>query len=234
MSTLSVTDNADGTGAVATITGSSGGANVVYVQNVDGELGSLTWTAAGNRTGDGTVSLAPAKGYYWAYCLTGGTALSGLVYFQVTDGLDSVLSRCAAAVKARLQLLALPPTALVLDTINDRDPGEESYPCTVLTTEGASQTNESALNGRDDLGQPVRCLVKDVCTAFDSAQLQTYRLWRQGIFRAFHNQRLPGVIESVRNRVELGAVTPTVSDRPQMVFELLIRCVTREVRGLGA
>lgn len=234
MTTLSIVDNADGTGATATIAGSSGGANVVSVQNVDGELGSLSWTAAGSRTGDGDVSLTLTPGYYWAYCVTGGTSLSGLVYFQVTTGVDSVLSRCAAAVKSRLQLLALPCTERVLDLITDRSPGEELFPCTVLTTDGANQTNEAALNGRDDIGQPIRCLVKDICGKFDSTKLETYRSWRQAIFRAFHNQRLPGVIESVRNRVELGGVTPAESKQPQMVFDLTIRCITREVRGLGA
>ena len=44
MASLTIADNADNTGATATITGSGGGANQVYVQNVDGQLGSGSWT----------------------------------------------------------------------------------------------------------------------------------------------------------------------------------------------
>lgn len=235
MPAFTITDTADGTGATATVSGSAVGSfNTVFVQNVDGELGTGAWAAAGSRSGDGTVPLTLAKGYWWAYCLSNGTP-TGLTYFRVTDGRDSVLSRCAAAVKARLQLLDLPCTKLVLDLLNDESPGLEQYPCVVLTTDGASQSNESALNGRDDIGQPVRCLVKDVCLTFENRNVEVYRGWRQSVFRAFHNQRLPGVPESVVNRVELGGgVTPVRTDRPQMIFELTVRCVTREVRGLGA
>lgn len=234
MATLTITDSADGTGATAALAGTGGAAAAVYVQRVDGELGSGAWALADSRTGDGAVPLALAKGYYWGHAIVAGVP-TNLVYFAVTDGRDAVLSRCVAAVKARLQLLDLPCTKLVIDTINDRRPGREGYPCVILTTEGASQTSEAALNGRDDLGQPVRCLVKDQCGQYEERKLETYRGWRQAIFRAFHNQRLPGVPESVRNRVELpGGVTPPMADRPLMVFELLVRCVTLEPRGLGA
>jgi hypothetical protein len=233
MATLAVADKADGTGATATVTGSAGGANQVYVQNVDGQLGAFAWTLGGTRTGDGTVNLALAKGYYWAYCLTGGTVISNLAYFQVTDGADAVLSRVYAAAKALLQLLNLPFTQRVYPS-QFADSVAVQVPCTVLTTDGARQTDEAALNGRDDVGQPVRALVKDVCLKFDDQKKAEYEKWRQSIFRAFHNQRLPGVAESKMNKVELGVLSPAESPAPQTVFEVTIRCVTREVRGLGA
>ena len=233
MASLTITDNANGTGATATITGSAGGANQVYVQNVDGELGSGAWTLAGSRTGDGTVALTLVKGYYWGHCLTNGTVLSGFVYFKVTDGLDAVLGRCMAAVKAQAQLLNLPSTQRIIDVIHADTPIVQ-YPTTILTTEGARQTDEKSLNGRDDIGHPVRMLVKDLCLKFDEKKREIYRQWRQALFRAFHNQRLPGIPESIMNKVELGEITAASSAEPQMICELTIRCITREVRGLGA
>ncbi|MDB5308142.1 MAG: hypothetical protein JWO38_2344, partial [Gemmataceae bacterium] len=47
MPSLAVTDLANGTGATATIAGSAGGANTVYVQLVTGTIGSGSWSAAG-------------------------------------------------------------------------------------------------------------------------------------------------------------------------------------------
>jgi hypothetical protein len=233
MASLTITDNANSTGATASITGSAGGSNQVYVQNVDGQLGSGVWTLAGTRTGDGTVALTLTKGYYWGHCLTNGTVLSGFCFFQVTDGLDAVLDRCVSAVKAQAQLLNLPCTQRVYDFIHSDTPLVQ-YPCIILTTEGARQTDEKRLNGRDDIGHPVRMLVKDLCLKFDEKKRKEYRKWRQAFFRAYHNQRLPGIIESVMNKVELGEITAASMSEPQMICELTVRCITREVRGLGA
>jgi hypothetical protein len=234
MTGLTVTDNADGTGATAAISGSAGGANTVFVAAVTGTITASAWVGAGACTGDGAVTLALPKGYYFAHCLTAPAALSGLAYFAVTDGRDPVVSRCFAAAKAQLQLLALPCTQRVFDSQFADNLALQQFPCVVLTTEDARESDEATLNGRDDIGHAVRVLVKDVCLKFDDARRDTYRAWRQAIFRAFHNQRLPGVVESVRNKVELGPVAAVSSGEPQVVSELLIRCITREVRGLGA
>ncbi|MDB5312658.1 MAG: hypothetical protein JWO38_6860, partial [Gemmataceae bacterium] len=185
-------------------------------------------------TGDGALTLTLPAGFYFAYCLTAPAALSGLAYFAVTDGRAPVVSRCFAAVRTQLQLLNLPCTRTVFDSQYADNLALQQFPCVVLTTEDARESDEAALNGRDDVGHAVRVLVKDVCLKFDDGRRDTYRAWRQAIFRAFHNQRLPGVIESVRNKVELGAVADVSSNEPQVVSELLIRCITREVRGLGA
>lgn len=232
MLTLTVADNANNTGATATISGSSGGSVSVYTQNVDGELAAGTWASAGTRTGNGTLALSLAKGYYFTYALE-GASLSGLVYFQVTDGLDAVISRVFAAAKSRIQLLNLPCTQHVYDSQYANSPIIE-YPCVVLSTEGMRFTDEAALNNTDYIGNPVRCQIKDVCIKFDDAKRDTYRAWAQAIRRAFINQRIPGVAESIRNKVEFGDVAAVESNFAQVVAELTIRPITRELRGLGA
>lgn len=238
MSTLTIADLANNTGATATIAGTSGGASTVYAQAVNGLLGSGSWTAAGTRTGDGTLSLALAKGYYWAYCLTAPATLSGLAYFVVTDGAAAVESRLFAAALASLRLLALDCTARVYDSAFADDPNVQ-YPCVIASTESARQTDEAALNGRDDLGHPIRLLIRDVVPKFDEVAQTRFRLWRQSITRAFINQRMPGVIETIINRVEPGALlrhVPGGGEKMKNIAEseLVIRCITREVRGLGA
>lgn len=230
--TLSVVDNANGT-ATATISGSSGGANVVYIQAFTGVQISSGWSSAGSRTGDGTVTITQSNGVYLAYCITDGSDVSGVVAFAVSDGALAVIDRCYTAVGAVLQMLALPCTTRVYDTLYALSP-KVQYPCSILTTEGARQSEEPGLNNTDYIGNPVRILVKDVCLQFDDSKKATYRKWRQSIFRAFHNQRLPGVGESVWNKVELGPISEVSSDAPQLITELTVRCVCREPRGIGA
>lgn len=232
--TLAVTDNGDGT-AAATVAGSGGGAVAVWVQPVTGSALSGPWAPGGTRAGDGPLTLTLAAGLYAGYC-EAGAGLSGVVFFGVTTATLSVPDRVFAAVKAWAQLLALPCTARVYDYADAADPNVQ-YPCLLLTSDDARQTAEGVLNGRDDWGHPVRLLVRDVAAQFDAAAKARFRAWRQALTRAFHNQRLAGVAESVRNVVEPGALlrrVPGDKNRAVAESELTVRCVTREVRGLGA
>jgi hypothetical protein len=236
---LTVVDNANGT-ATATLAGTAGGANTVYVLSVDDAALGANWTAAGTRTGDGTIVLTLASGFYFAYLLTNPSAVSAPVLFGVTASVLAVPDRCFAAVAARMALLALANSVGTLLKVYDypivEDPNIR-YPLVILTSDGGRQTDEKALNGRDDWGHPVRALIRDVVPKFDEAAKTRFRSWRQGITRAFHNQRLPGVIESVRNKVEPGALLkriPGEQFKNIAESELVIRCITREVRGLGA
>lgn len=64
---LALADNGDGSGGVATISGSTTGAtNRVYVQPLSWEI-SANWTLAGSRTGNGAVALSLATGHYYVY-----------------------------------------------------------------------------------------------------------------------------------------------------------------------
>lgn len=97
--TLSVRDNADGTGATATITGSTAGsANAVDTVRI-GTGGTLVWTSH-NRTGDGTLALPLANGQYLAIVsssLAGATAAPSNAYqFGVTAPSASGLTQAPA------------------------------------------------------------------------------------------------------------------------------------------
>lgn len=108
--TLSITDNGDGTGAVAAVSGSSGGSsNTVYTAPWAAAGNNLTWTAATPRTGDGTVALSLTDGYYVAKCESVLSSLPSLVSneptFQVTGGatFTSVSAALAASLVSKLQ-----------------------------------------------------------------------------------------------------------------------------------
>ncbi len=234
MATLAVADIGDGTGATATITSSSGGANVVYYQLVTTVVGAGSWTSGGSRTGDGAVTLSLGLGYYFAYCLTGGTVISNLCYFQVTDSADAVMTKCFNAVVATLTLLNKPFTQLIIDSQYEGEQPTVNYPCTVVSSEDVSQTDEAVVNARDDIGNPVYLQIMIHCVKFDNTIKNTLRKYRQDVFRAFNNQRLSGVTESIVNKVEFGEIAHVKGDTPHARSELTIRCITREVRGLGA
>lgn len=87
--TLAVADNGDGTGGVATISGAtSGTTNTVYVANWNHSGGSLSFSSAGSRSNNGTVTLAIATGRYVGYVgSVSGSAfnVSNFVQFAITD-----------------------------------------------------------------------------------------------------------------------------------------------------
>lgn len=67
--TLAVVDDADGTGATATISGGDNVAtNEVFTAEFNGETGALSdWTSKGSRTGNGDVDLSLSNGYHMAH-----------------------------------------------------------------------------------------------------------------------------------------------------------------------
>lgn len=109
--TLAIADNGDGTGGVATITGSTAGStNTVFGRRLDGAR-IAAWTDLGNRVGDGTVALALTPGDYLFYVLSqtgAGTAASNLVHAQLTDA--AALGLLTAPIQKLRELLAEVPS----------------------------------------------------------------------------------------------------------------------------
>ena len=239
MATLTIADNADGTGGVATISGSSGGSNTVYSQAVNGELGTAAWTSRGSRTGDGTVAVTPGNGFYWWKVVTGGSDTSNLVYQNLTDGSTAIWNRLLAAVLARVQGLSL--AGVANDSIISRDvpidrgitPQGIALPAVVISP----VKNEIAdplqgTNQRDDVVYPVGI------TLFASGNANTrvstdMLLWRQKIMKAFHNYRIAGVAEAISGFVEPGPhmdLSAWVANLK--VSSLIYRCTCRQTRGI--
>jgi hypothetical protein len=89
---LAIADNADGTGGVATITGSTAGTdNEVFGRRLDGQR-TTPWVSFGSRSGDGTVAIAAEAGEFLFYVLGMATGVSGtcktvsnVVHVRLTD-----------------------------------------------------------------------------------------------------------------------------------------------------
>ena len=239
---LTIVDNEDGTGAVATISGSaSNSTNTVYVAKVEGILGQLTFTSGGSRTGDGTVNLAITKGFYFAkvdsMLTTAKTTVSDFVYFAVTTGEDEIHERILQAVVARINLLSLDGIAggIHVRTLPDYNlPG--LFPYVLCTIEGELEDNEESLSALDEVVYPVRVMMFDT-RGKDTAEKRSKRFqWRRRIRQAFLNQRLTGVSEVFDCDVQMKVIVdpPTLELYDKLVGGLVLKFRVRETRGLSS
>lgn len=213
--TLTITDSGDGTGATATIAGSSAGStNTVYTSPVPLSSGSLSWTASGSRTGDGTISLSLTPGPYLAYC---ESAMNGLnatpsneVFFKTTGGATAYESPHAAVAHSVQQtiigLIGTKITGVAADSVRVRkvpsavdfsgdDPlpaGMHAYPG-ILIVYGDKERDLAGVNDRDDVGFPLAVVfaAKDVDSRGVSDLEDNddeYLTWRKVISDTFRNQ----------------------------------------------
>lgn len=232
--TLTVTDDATGTSATATVAGSGVLAdNIVLLGRADGIGGALAFGAGGSRVGDGTIPLTVTPGLWWAY-LTSDGVFSGLYYFSATDGLAAVATRCRWSVRDTIRLLSIPPAARVYEQAFP-DPSDVEFPCTLVTVDGVQETEETGLSTRDDRGRPIKIQIADRADRREVIKrLPEYEFWRQSIERCFINQRLAGVPESIKCKIEpYVIIDPSMPQYEYMVSGLVVRAICREPRGVG-
>lgn len=239
---LFITDDADGTGATATITGADAGSTVtIYAQS----LRVPTWQAAATRTGDGSVSVTLDGGLYFAYA-------SGLVStvvsvspvrgpFAVTSGTTSVYERILDAVEDEIYTLAnagtLPNFTATTRTVLQQPKANlaiASYPCIFLTPSG-TETKYPGNNNRDDWGKPVLLSIYHEGTISGTDIVPRVGLWRERLFRHFHRKRLSAVTEIYDCDVQPNPILQTSSPqenppRPTLLSSMTLNFKTREPR----
>lgn len=226
---MTCTDNADGTGGVATITGATGSVTV-YVSRADG----TGFATGGTRSGDGSValSLTPALWYCWA---VNGSATTPLVPLLATLNAVAVHERCLLAVQARIQGLTL--DGLDSDQVIDATTLEAAaknitWPAVVVCIEDKAESQPQELTSRDDIEYPVRVWIGDRADAMTKSRRAQYLLWRQQIFRALRHQRLAGVTEVNTIRVEpMPVILYKLPDFQVVLMGLDCLCLSREPRG---
>lgn len=230
--TLAISDKADGTGATATIAGSGGASVTIQVQRP----GDIAWTVAGTITGDGTVSLPLASGYFWGVALAAGV-VSNLVYFPATTNTDAVAYRCLTGAQAGIQTLSTAGTIgvkashvyvkMVLDDKNMH------LPAIALTPTDTEQILTTGTNAKDDISHPVVCQIVDRNSKDYVAKLPTYLRWRERIIRFFIHQRLSGVPECYTCDIVPEVIfDQQLRDFQYMVSGFVLRFRCREVRGV--
>lgn len=216
--TLSIADNADGTGAVASIAGSAvGSSNLVKV--APWANGGLTFSGFGPRVGDGSQPLALSNGYYLAYVentAAGALSLSNFRTFQATGGVvyqsahkalaesvaatirgmigTSIVGLASASVRVR-------KTAYLLDfTSQNPLPNNYSYqyPAIIVCYFDREQENaDKGTNDRDEMIYPLTIVfaqeTQSAATPSESNDDQFLR-WREAVERTFTHLRGTGPI----------------------------------------
>jgi hypothetical protein len=240
--TLTVVDNGDGSGAVATIAGSAvGSSNTVYGTNWP----DVAWASKGSRTGNGTVALSVAVGPWWFYVKSvdteggGGTADSAIVHVLVTDGTQSVLFRILQAARTLIRNLALPGvTSAGIEYQKlpwDRSgikPGIWIYP--------VKESPKAGTNERSDLEYPIEVVFARVSNQNLTDSMETFTDWRQRLRHAFtpksgYRPIADVVSEVYSTRVEPGETYwPTGFTAQHDVGSLRVICTSREVPGATA
>lgn len=230
-------------GLEVTVAGTAGGAVTVFTSPFIGEVGSGTWTSAGGRTGNGTVDLSLDAGHYWLTAAEAGV-YAAPAYATVEDDSDPVRNRCLEAVATRIRALLLKATDVngvetaipVLVRQNVNSGLTLSYPCIEVRRSPSPDRDMSSLNNRDDVGYGVLVLIKERAGSGQNADaaVKVHDRRYQAICRAFRQQRLPGVSESVRCLVEEAPEFEVQPNEMELnIGSLLVLCVCREARGLG-
>jgi hypothetical protein len=102
---LTITDNGDGTGGVATISGANSALLGLYSMDVYGGYPDGTWDLAGIRTGNGTIAITNGPGNYWFYVDQSSQSLFSIPKFcPITNSSNStpVVERIANKLLTRL------------------------------------------------------------------------------------------------------------------------------------
>lgn len=189
--TLSVTDNADGTGVSASCVYSSGGTVSLYRATVAASgIGSYSVVTTRSNTGPFTFSPATAVGYYSWYA-TAGSDTTTAVYVNATAEGDSVHERCLTALSDRLsglQLASVTGTQISIFTRQMNEPTNVSYPALVLSIAGQPEDVLGGPNDRDDFGYNVTVSIAEQCSADADIHRARHLMWRDKIRAAIHNK----------------------------------------------
>ena len=242
---MTIADNGDGTGAVATISGTlTNSINTVYTQLVESIWSPPLWQTSASRVGDGTIELTLAPGHYLGYCLAeidGGTVCGTTIYFTATAGTQSVKTRILVAVQTRLQSLNLSGIALASIIVKKlpiarylAPTGTIAMPAAIIADVAAEDMPAKGTCQLDDVDYPIQVTLAEVDNQESTVEANhpQHALWRQQIERAFRFQRLPGVPEIINCLVQPSApIDQQAWAKNYYASALTLRFTSRETRG---
>lgn len=229
--TLSVADQQNGGGVIATVTGSG-------TITVDYYVGGSGWETLGSRSGSGTVSgTVTQPGRLWFVART-STEVSTIQPVAVTRNSQAIYDLCLEAVKDTVQL-AIDGGSLSWLEGTDRqrtlrvDAIKVDQPCAVICP--ANPNMEVVTNERDQLTYPCNVfIINTESNQADDDESVTipYHLINERVRRLFSQQRLSGVTQVDVCRVVLGNHLEWQQARYEQVQSIItVNCLTREQRG---
>ena len=238
---LGLVDNSDGTGGVASVTGSDGGSsNTLYSAPFAGGTGPLTWTSRGSRTGDGTIaiseSITTAKYYQWMVTGTVSSAPAFASYFRALTNAayQAVSDRCGQAIAqgvATLNLTDIQAVNINRKWLPKKLEGLDPTPQVQVVPVGG-EGFPGTLTGQDDITYDHVVLFIDNQAKDFVKNMSRNLLWREQVLSHFRFQRLAGVNESVI--VEPGQQTIINAEAFAAGYFLSIcglKCRNRQSRG---
>lgn len=225
------------TGFNADVTGLTNGTEVeLYFSPVDNPYPDAEWNYLGTfNAGEGGATFYLDPRLYFILAKANGEFILPR-FFQVTDGLEAIATRCRKAVVALLKFLNLPGIGeRVYDQLYP-DPTEISYPAVIVHEMNQQEAQEAGVNAFDSIGYGHNCQVVDDHQMTDQSRAAQFEFWREKIARALREQHLPGVPESIRSTVEYMNKAPMQNDGvyERYIGSLVIRNYVRDIRGLGA
>lgn len=235
--TFTVADNANGTGGVVTIAGSTAGStNTFYAALWTGGFVGASFSSYGSRTGNGTIPIATANGYWWGFVrseLSGLFVDSLVAGFRTTLGGESVYYRCLTAVAAKIQALNLSGIAGSSIAVRKLPWNRNNATPGIYVTPTREVSFKAATNERDDVPYGVQVTVVRASNESLTDGLSTQLAWREQIARALRQEALVGVAEVYTVELEAGSVIDDASFAQHYdVQTLLVRCMARETRGV--
>lgn len=239
--TLAVTDNADGTGGIATVSGVTGGTTTtVYRSAFTGSMKSYDWTSVGTITGNSTLAVATVG--YWVWFAVNNNAgvltFSNMYYQNFTNGLSSIHYDIMQAIVTRINTIGLDvqESKVLLRWIPRPLENIDGNPPFIFICPLGVEQDASKLMARDDIGYPVGIFIVDAGNQNYKIHLQRDLAWREKIAKALRHQLIPGLGPEVFNsKVEYGGIIDVSAFlKNHIVSGLVMRFFVRELRGLGA
>lgn len=186
---ISIVDNTDGTGALATISGSTAGVtNTVNVYQFSQNLGRLGSPTSYSRVGDGTLALPVADGAWWAEIvseLAGEYAIGSPFFFWASNFAETLWWRLILRAQAVIQGLNIPEFAANEVLIS-------KLPVNLLSPNGRGiflhptpETIEFKWNTSDVYGFGILVAIAEKSNGEDLAGLNKDLRWRKTVQDAF-------------------------------------------------
>lgn len=234
--TITAIDNRNDTGAVATIAGAVGTVTV-YAARWDGGFTATTWANVGTRSGNGTVALTLAAGYWWLYAVTADN-ISGTIGLEVTTGQEVIWYQLLLAVQDLIQALSLDgllPAEIIVQKfpINAKtSPPPAGLTKGIFITPGR-ETLTFRTNLKDDYGYPVQVTYFAVANRSLTSNISRAMKWRDKIWKANIFQYVGGIAGVFNCIPEPGPIFDTGAWAEQFdAGSLVLRFLSREARGI--
>lgn len=226
MPTLSLLDNADGSGITLTVDGFGAGRMLNVFTSVPG----LDWSFASFVVGDGihTIPVAPGLVSVYVAADDDATLFTPPRTVYATDPEEAVATRCRRAVGQVIAGLALPLVGSnIVEGIFPDDTAVQ-YPVCHLSVEALTETVQVVVTELNDIGYPVQVMYADNNHMLWHSRLRVYEVWRERTIAAFEGKHLEGVPESMYCAVEpMMIADPKLPQYQHMVTGMVVRCFTR-------